>query len=163
MQILLETFFVKIENNSLLYCRNIIHIDDVDTDPDGLIVEMIDGNNSNVPKILKNEYIIHSTSWRYEQIGKIVLTYLIYSDFIDFKNIEVKVVEFNDLSIAKSSSHKKPRPETITEINVLAHAIRHLAYLVNHCDHDNYKSMLSSKTLKSIDRLREIPAGEIGL
>jgi hypothetical protein len=157
----LEFFFTKIFDRTVSYWKNTIDISGARTNPDDIVLQILENKLKESPEILKEDYIVHSTSWRYEERDSIVLTYLIYSDFMDFGNNKIKNMPFSNLRLAISTSHKRPRPKVITEENVISHAIRHLAFLIKNGNHDGYKKSLSKETLRKLKELKDIPAGEI--
>ncbi|AQZ64469.1 hypothetical protein BKM31_26100 [[Actinomadura] parvosata subsp. kistnae] len=70
--------------------------------------------------------VVHSTSWRHEPDGRIVLTYAICPDPEPWRAaVEVPVLE-----IARGDAPATPSPERIALANVVAHAVRHLAFLM---------------------------------
>lgn len=70
--------------------------------------------------------VLHSTSWRYEPDGRIVLTYAVCPDPSPWlPAIEVPVLE-----IARGEAPATPSPDHVALANVVAHAIRHLAFLM---------------------------------
>jgi len=160
MDVNLEFLFTKITDSTVSYWKNTIDISGAKTDPDDIVLQILENKLKESPEILKEDYIVHSTSWRYEEGGNIVLTYLIYSDFMDFGSNEIKTVPFSNMRLAVSTSHKRPRPELITEEHVISHALRHLAFLIKNGNYDDYKRCLSKGTLSKLRRLKEIPAGE---
>ncbi|MBP7927718.1 hypothetical protein KAZ57_01055 [Patescibacteria group bacterium] len=161
MSVYIEFFFTKIVGNQVLYWRNLVDISQATTDPDEIVLQIVKNDLEETPQIIKERFIIHSTSWRYETGKGIVLTYLIYADSLDFKKINVISVPFQDLRLAISVSHKKPRPEKISELNVVSHAIRHLAFLIKNGDHDKYKERLNKETIQNLKKLNVEIAGEI--
>lgn len=70
--------------------------------------------------------VLHSTSWRYEPDGRIVLTYTVCPDPSPWlPAIEVPVLE-----LARGEAPATPSPDRIATANVVAHAVRHLAFLM---------------------------------
>ncbi|MCK2216044.1 hypothetical protein MF672_019905 [Actinomadura sp. ATCC 31491] len=72
------------------------------------------------------DVVLHSTSWRYEPDGRIVLTYAVCPDPSPW----LPAVEAPDLVIARGAAPATPAPEHVAVANVVAHAVRHLAFLV---------------------------------
>lgn len=70
--------------------------------------------------------VVHSTSWRYEPDGRFVLTYAICPDPAPW----LPAVEAPVLEIARGEAPATPSPERVALANVVAHAIRHLAFLL---------------------------------
>lgn len=72
------------------------------------------------------EAVVHSTSWRYQPEGHVVLTYAVCPD----PEPALPSVELADLSLARGSSPTAPSPEDVRVSHVVAHALRHLAFLL---------------------------------
>ena len=70
--------------------------------------------------------VVHSTSWRYRPEGEIVLTYAVCPD----PEPELPAIELPALEIVGGETPATPAPDRIEVANVVAHAIRHLAFLV---------------------------------
>ncbi|QYC42589.1 hypothetical protein Nocox_24930 [Nonomuraea coxensis DSM 45129] len=70
--------------------------------------------------------VLHSTSWRYEPDGRVVLTYAVCPDPAPWLPAE----HAPDLEIARGAGPATPSPDHVTLANVVAHAVRHLAFLV---------------------------------
>ncbi|MEV0629151.1 hypothetical protein [Nonomuraea wenchangensis] len=71
--------------------------------------------------------VLHSTSWRYEPDGRVVLTYAVCPDPAPWLPAERVPV----LEIARGAAPATPSPERLALANVVAHAIRHLAFLAD--------------------------------
>lgn len=69
--------------------------------------------------------VLHSTSWRYDPAGHVVLTYAVLPD----PDPTAPVKSLPGLAIARGHHHTRPAPAAIGPENVAAHAIRHLAWL----------------------------------
>ncbi|MER6178890.1 hypothetical protein [Streptosporangium sp. NPDC001681] len=70
--------------------------------------------------------VVHSTSWRYQPEGQVVLTYAVCPDPAP----HLPAVAPADLRIARGSSPSTPSPERLQVENVVAHALRHLSFLL---------------------------------
>ena len=79
--------------------------------------------------------ILHSTSWRWEKNGTLVLTYLAFSEDPNCLVSEPSSLPWNELLPPQSTDPQKPRPDEIRERDVLSHGIRHLTFLVR-CSQD---------------------------
>ncbi len=150
-KIIIEVFRAKIEGNSILYTKHDVVVGEDDKrDPDELVHEELI-KHMHVENI--NKAITHSTSWRFQKDGSIVLTYLVYSDFDDLsskydQDHKIHALKIEDMEIARSKSHRSPRPEKIEEKNVVSHAIRHLAFLIQVGDKDRYSKLLGRNVSK---------------
>lgn len=71
--------------------------------------------------------VLHSTSWRYDPGGHVVLTYAVLPD--PDPTAPATLLDSNE--IARGSHPGRPAPDHIVGANVVAHAIRHLAQLVD--------------------------------
>ncbi|WP_143021981.1 hypothetical protein [Nonomuraea maritima] len=70
--------------------------------------------------------VVHSTSWRHEPGGTIVLTYAVCPDPAPW----LPATEVPVLDIARGDRPAAPSPEHLALANVVAHAVRHLAFLM---------------------------------
>ncbi|WP_204043204.1 hypothetical protein [Acrocarpospora phusangensis] len=70
--------------------------------------------------------VVHSTSWRYRPQGQIILTYVVCPDPWPL----LPATELESLRLATGAAPETPAPEHIHLDNVVAHALRHLAYLL---------------------------------
>ncbi|GGL21621.1 hypothetical protein Sme01_40470 [Sphaerisporangium melleum] len=69
--------------------------------------------------------IVHSTSWRYEPSGEVVLTYALCPD--PWTHLPATPLPY--LRVARGGAPATPTPDDMTMANVVAHGIRHLAFL----------------------------------
>jgi hypothetical protein len=98
------------------------------------------------PAVPLRRIVVHSTSWRYEN-GGLVLTYLAYSDELPFDDLP----------------HVLPRETQAVgagEASVVAHAIRHLAFLSRQ-EPEKYERAISPETLAQLARIDPEVAGRI--
>jgi hypothetical protein len=91
--------------------------------------------------------ILHSTSWRWEKDGTLVLTYLAYSESPGCRGSEPSRLEWSELVPPQSTDPGKPRPLEIREQDVLAHGIRHLTFLVRYSPDRRIVEALSPHSL----------------
>lgn len=71
--------------------------------------------------------LVHSTSWRHEQ-GSVVLTYVALPD----PQPHLSATTLHEPSVVCSGHPLVPQPPVLHRHHVAAHAIRHLAYLLDH-------------------------------
>ena len=161
MNLLLEMFFLKIDGDYVHYFKTDEDITSSVKDPDKTVQGLIQNKFYETPRMIQEDYIIHSTSWRYEDGGEIVLTYIIYSDHLNFDTLECKTLKISDLRISSNPDIKRPRPDVITEANVVAHAIRHICYLVNK-EPVKYARVIKPVTLQACKLIENTLAGRIG-
>ncbi|MDH2429464.1 hypothetical protein [Sphaerisporangium sp. TRM90804] len=69
--------------------------------------------------------VVHSTSWRYEPDGGIVLTYAVCPD----PEPGLAATVMSELRLARGGAPATPAPDVLEVENVVTHAIRHLAFL----------------------------------
>jgi len=150
----LEVFFAKIINNEVFYQKEEINITREDQDPQDILIRILKNQQKIKEDTIKKYYLIHSTSWRFEKPSSIVLTYIIYSDFLQFPHNTLSL-NIEKLKLAKGSHNYRPRPIKISERAVLSHALRHLGYLMR-----TDRSGLSSNVVlpNTISVLRHIDA-----
>jgi hypothetical protein len=108
----------------------------------------------------EKEFIVHSTSWRYEQPGKIVLTYVAYSDELNFKKGKFHTLSLQHLKTITKRS-KKPASKDEMERKIVSHAMRHIAFLIQSGDEEDFKSALKPETLKVFEKLWVSLAGKV--
>lgn len=72
--------------------------------------------------------VSHSTSWRYEPPGLVVLTYAVLPD----PDTDVAAVPLVGPAVVCSGNPARPTPANLHGHHIAAHAVRHLAYLARH-------------------------------
>lgn len=88
MKTVLEVFYLRIVGANVRYQRKEANLSRKGDDPDKMIWSLIKDGRSAPAKseeIEEKEFLIHSTSWRYERPGKVILTYVAYSDELKFE------------------------------------------------------------------------------
>jgi hypothetical protein len=131
MNLILELFIVRLLPERVRYWRSETVLADADVAPDRVVRDIVEGRAPGSP-VRAKRYLSHSTSWRYDPCGAVVLTYLVSID-----NQEVgggdqglwRELHAADLNLACSEDPCLPQPQRLTERHVLSHAIRHLAFL----------------------------------
>src|SRR5690349_25170789 len=96
MKVILEVFYIRIMGDRVNYQRKQVNLSKTGVDPDALVQSLIryqlpDSNDEPA------EFMVHSTSWRHAVAGKIVLTYIAYSDDLVFGAGEVKNITLKQL------------------------------------------------------------------
>jgi len=71
--------------------------------------------------------VVHSTSWRYEPDGRIVLSYAVCPD----PRPELPAAELADPRIVRGDGPASPTPGEVRPEHVAAHALGHLALLLD--------------------------------
>jgi hypothetical protein len=92
--------------------------------------------------------ILHSTSWRWEKNGTLVLTYLAFSEDSKCREAESARLPWSELLPPQATDPKKPRPAEIRQQDVLAHGIRHITFLVRRSPDPRIAAVLSPESLK---------------
>jgi len=75
--------------------------------------------------------LVHSTSWRCGDDGRVVLTYAVLPDPEPWR----VAVPVGDVGLAYGESADRPSPVRVGFAQVALHAARHLAFLVEHDPH----------------------------
>ena len=157
----LEIFYVRIMDDRVRYQRKQANLSARGGSPDQLIQNLIqEKRRSASGKVEKKEFIIHSTSWRYERPGKVILTYVAYSDELEFQKGESHGFPLKKLkTIAKNSN--KPRTPAALEKKVVSHAIRHIAFLIKTDNQIDYKRALKPETKEVFKNIWVSLAGKV--
>lgn len=91
--------------------------------------------------------ILHSTSWRWEKDGTLILTYLAFSEEQRCLLREQKSILKADLLPRETTDPLKPRPDALRERDVLAHGLRHITFLMRYSSDDRIRKAVSDKAL----------------
>ncbi len=159
MKTILEIFYMRIVGKSLRYQRRVANLSKRGGDPEAMIRSLIrEKRRTDAGEVEEQEFIVHSTSWRYER-GTILLTYVAYSDELEFKKGTFKSLSLNRLRTIQKKSHK-PRSQTELHNKVVSHAIRHIAFLIQ-LGEDDFNSVLTSGTAKVFETIWGNLAGEV--
>jgi len=101
--------------------------------------------------------LIHSTSWRWEPDGRIVLTYLAWARD---GTLVAGVRPLPGLPPPGPTDPLRPRPQEIRELDPLAHALRHLAFLLRTSRDGAVAAALGSRAAAAAARFEPEVAGE---
>ncbi|WP_433235988.1 hypothetical protein [Actinomadura nitritigenes] len=119
--------------------------------PDALARDLLDLHRDTVA------HLLHSTSWRHEPDGRIVLTYACCPD----PRPDLSAVPLHDRALARGAGPASPSPDEVQVAHVAAHAVRHLAFLW-HTD------ATARQVIESVSGLAEVlaawspvPAGQL--
>lgn len=161
MRILLELITAKFETD-FLYLHEFIDISNQEYDPDQIATDYLRvAFLGEIPKTIRDKYILHSTSWRYEVNDIIILTYIAFSEHFNFNKRPAIRLPVKQIRIAESLESTRPRPRSIEVNAIVSHAFRHLAFLINRDERKIYIKILKPKTLKVFKKLNETLAGRI--
>jgi hypothetical protein len=159
MKTILETFYLRIVGKQVRYQRKEMNLSRKGSDPDKLIWSLIRQQLRDLPAE-EHEFIVHSTSWRYERPGKVILTYVAYSDELTFERGKAERISINHLrTITKQS--RKPPSRTELEKKVVSHALRHIAFLIKTDDQIDFKSAMTPETMETFENLWVSLAGRV--
>lgn len=92
--------------------------------------------------------ILHSTSWRWEKDGTLILTYLAFSEDSKCRSSEPSRLAWSELLPPQTTDPKKPRPAVIRQQDVLAHGIRHITFLVRYSQDRRIAEALSPQSIQ---------------
>jgi hypothetical protein len=159
MKTLLEIYYLQITGKQVRYQRKQVNLSRKGSDPDKLIWSHIRESQRDKPAE-EHEFIAHSTSWRYERPGKILLTYIAYSDELNFEKGKAKSLSLKSLRTVTRKS-KKPRSQAELEKKVVSHAMRHIAFLVKTDDQIDFKSAMTPETIETFEKLWVSLAGRV--
>jgi hypothetical protein len=156
MKVRLEIFLATLAGDTTV--RYVVHRHDIThkpRNPDDLVLDITFNTNAGPVTISRKHSYIHSTSWRYERDGSIILTYFVYSDRMEFQGDVGSVLRLEDVSTTVSEDATRPRPAVLMEEQIVAHGIRHLSYLAktNNCNLLDVISPDSLRRFKAMDGL----------
>ena len=153
MKTVLEIFYLRIAGDRVRYQRRQANLSRKDGDPDRMLKSYLQEKRRDPSgKVESREFIVHSTSWRYERPDKVVLTYVAYSDQLKFERGKVKSLSMKRLSTITKKS-RRPRSRAELEKKVVSHAMRHIAFLIQTEDSIDFESALTPKTRKTFEKL----------
>lgn len=160
MKTILEIFYIRIVGRNIHYQRKAADLSKRGGDPDAMIQSLIhEKRRANSGKVERQEFLVHSTSWRYER-NKIMLTYAAYSDELEFNKGTFRSLSLKKLRTIQKRSHK-PRSQTELQNKVVSHAMRHIAFLIQAGDQENFTSALTPETANVFKRIWGALAGQV--
>jgi hypothetical protein len=145
MKVILEVFYMRIMGNRVHYQRRQVDLSKKGADPDALVQSMIQHQLDTAKDGVREEFVVHSTSWRYTVPGKIVLTYIAYSDTLEFGRGRLKSITLKQLRNINISTGQ-PRSPAGRERQVVAHAMRHIAFLIKTDHRGEFKDAFTPRT-----------------
>jgi hypothetical protein len=142
----LELFIVNpAEGETIAYGRRLADLSQDSTDPDTVARSLLVSGC--------NPAILHSTSWRWEKNGTLIITYLAFSEDSKCRAAEPSRLSWNELFPPQSTDPKKPRPAVIREQDVLSHGIRHITFLVRYSHDRRMVEAISAESRKFFLRM----------
>jgi hypothetical protein len=102
--------------------------------------------------------LIHSTSWRWEPDGRIVLTYVAW---VKEGTLGGAARSLPKLAAPGPVDPLRPRPAEIRELDPLAHGLRHLAFLLRTSRDGAMARALGPAAVAAIQKLEPDVAGEL--
>ena len=161
MQTILEIFYVQIVGDMVRYQRKQANLSQRGSNPDRVIQSFIrEKHQDEAGKVKQQEFIVHSTSWRYVQPGKVILTYVAYSDELEFQKGKSHGLSLKRLRMITKTS-RPPRSKRALEKQVVSHAMRHIAFLIQTDSQSDFKSALKPETHKVFEKLWVSLAGKV--
>ena len=161
MKTILEIFYLRVVGKNVRYQRKELNLSRKGGDPDRMIWSGIrDKRRGSSEEAEEQEFIVHSTSWRYARPDKVILTYVAYSDEMHFAQGRFKRLALKQLRILTKKT-RTPRSRAELEKKVVSHAMRHLAFLIQTDDQNEFKNTLTPETIKVFERLWVSLAGEV--
>lgn len=160
MQTLLEIFYTRMMAEEVRYRRKLVDLSEAREDPERVIESLIRQRYHISSVTSEDEFVIHSTSWRYKPPDQIILTYVAYSDELAFDQGEFQNLPLEELKPIPVSRRRPGSPIEL-ERQVITHAMRHIAFLVKTDDQDNLKDVLKPETREIFEALWVALAGRV--
>lgn len=162
MKVLLEIFILQIVADRVRYCRREIELCAALGDPDKVVRAMVEQGMDNAPRVNGARYVSHSTSWRHETPGTLVLSYLVCAESVDFGAEPPQELAAEAFALAQSDDPRRPRPATIPAEAVLCHGIRHLGFLHQNGEAAPVAQALSVQAATFLAHVAPALAGRLG-
>lgn len=161
MKTILEIFYLRIVGKSVRYQRKEVNLSRKGGDPDRMIRSLIrEKRSARTGDVVEKEFIVHSTSWRHKHPDKVLLTYVAYSDEMEFEKGKYQNLSLKKLTTITKKT-RKPRSRAELEKKVVSHAMRHIAFLIQSGDQDDFKSALTPETINIFQNLWVSLAGRV--
>jgi hypothetical protein len=133
--------------------------------PDAGVAELQRGPGGSEPFFDGAPAIVHSTSWRFESDGAVVLTYLAFGEKPAARTVQrsdVQTMPWRDLPGLGATDPDKPSPTVLHHEDVLAHGLRHLALLARRVGNDRFAERLGKRSRSFFSTIEPEIAGQIG-
>ena len=132
--------------------------------PDVAVAELQHSADGGAPFFDGKPTIVHSTSWRFESEGIVVLTYLAFGERLGPRapgRKDVRTMSWQELPGLGPTDPDKPRPAVLLHEDVLAHGLRHLALLARRVGNDRFAERLSKSSRAFFAAIEPAIAGKI--
>jgi hypothetical protein len=159
MKTILEIFYLRIMGERVRYQRRQVNLSQKGSNPDKLIWSRI-RQEPRDSAAEEHEFVVHSTSWRYERPGMVILTYVAYSDDLTFKRGKAKTLSLKSLRNVKKET-RKPSSRTELEKKVVSHALRHIAFLIKTEEEIDFRSAMKPETIRTFEGIWVSLAGKV--
>jgi hypothetical protein len=157
MKISIEVFYLRIMGDQVRYQRRQINLDHKGGDPTALIESLM---QYKLQDSTQKDFVVHSTSWRYTPPGKVILTYIAYSDELEFGARTVQSLMLKDLKKINLSTGQ-PRSRAGRERQVVAHAMRHISFLIKTDYAGEFKDVFTPRSRRVFKSLWSSLAGRL--
>lgn len=101
--------------------------------------------------------MLHSTSWRWEEGGRIVLTYLAW---VRDGTLPPMAEALPETPARASTDPLRPRPKEIARLDPLFHGLRHFAFLLRHDADGGLRRAVGERAASFLEGLEPAPAGQ---
>lgn len=163
-KVVIELFQVTlVDDASIRYVRRSAALNS--RGPDAIVAELLRCCVDSPRFFASVPTIVHSTSWRYEEGGTVVLTYLAYGENVNPSVLgrkDTQAIKANELPGIGTTDPDKPRPASLAHEDVLAHGLRHLALLARRKGGDKFVRLLGERSRKFFSSIEPELAGQIG-
>ncbi len=96
--------------------------------PDAIVRQYYQSHFGRSAPVIGERCIMHQTSDHFDSSGDVFLTYILYSDDFDFRDLGVPRISWRD---AFALAYRLSEPDvSSSETGILAHGLRHIAWLV---------------------------------
>lgn len=161
MKLSLEVIVASLADQSTVrYFVRKENITQWETDPDEIVLELLQSPEYDISTGARQNCIVHSTSWRFEPHQTIVLTYFVYSDMPMFSKNSGKLLSLHDATFSVGADPAKPRPARIDEEHVVTHGIRHISHLVK-AGSQNILRILTPDSIQAFQTIDSVLAGRV--
>jgi len=164
VKVVIELFQVAlVDSTSVHYLRREAVLDS--RGPDTAVAGLLRGKGGGPTFFVGAPLMVHSTSWRYEDSGAVVLTYLAYGEELNptpGAQRDAQTIRTSALPGIGTTDPDKPRPPSLAHEDVLAHGLRHLALLARRAGGERFVERLGERSRKFFSSIEPELAGEIG-